>query len=208
MSQKIEQADGTEVEVFTAAEVTAQIAAEVAKKETEFGTVRTDLEGKLTEAQKAAADRAQQFGEFRKLNEQQLEKLTVAERTIYENTLLLQAEREKNAGADKTAYDAAVDATIRAKIGNDPKLFDKAKAMYGLINLEDVTPAQMQQRVAAAVGALVQTEPDLLASLGVSSSGTYMPPVQKAAGEESFADTERGRAGAAELGIIIEAPKK
>lgn len=194
--------EGQEIEVFTAEE----LAAKATEIEGIWKPKVDDLTGKLTAAETAGKERSREFGEFRKLSEEQVTKLDAAQRTIYENTLAIHERDLKIAEGNKKTYEASVDATIRAKIGNDPKLFDKAKAMYGLINLEDVTPEQMQQRVAAAVGALVQTEPDLLASIGVSTSGTYMPPFEKKAGEENFADTERGKAGAKELGIPLEAP--
>ena len=199
--------EGAEIEVYTAEEVTARETAAKTEVEGIWKPQLVEATEKLTDAEKRAAERAGEFANFRKLSDEQVAKLTVAERTIYENTLLLQAEKDKNIENDKKVYDAAVDATIRAKVGNDPKLFEKAKAMYKVIGLEDATPEQMQQRATAAVGALVQTEPDLLAVIGVSSSGSYMPPVA-AAKDDSFAATERGKAGAAELGLIIEAPKK
>lgn len=199
--------EGQEIEVFTADELTARETATRTAVEGEYKPKLEDLTGKLTDAEKRAGERAREFGEFRKLSDEQVLKLDAAQRTIYENTLAIHERDLKLGEADKKAYEAAVDATIRGKVGNDPKLFEKAKAMYTLINLEDVTPEQMQQRAAAAVGALVQTEPDLLASLGVSSSGSYMPP-QVTQTDKSFADTDKGKAGASELGLTLEAPKK
>lgn len=196
--------DTKQIEVFTAEEVATKTAA----VEATYKPQVTELTEKLTEAEKRSAERAGEFAQFRKLSEEQVSKLTIAEKTIYENGLALQAEREKNVASEKKTYEAAVDATIRSKVGNDSKLFEKAKDMYKVIGLEDITPEQMQARATAAVGALMQTEPDLLASIGVSVGGTYEPPKPKAQGEGSYADTEAGKAAAAALGLTIEPPKK
>ena len=203
---QIENAEGVMVDVFTPEEVAAQIATAVAVKETEFGTVKTGLEEKLTEAEKRAVERNGEFAKFRELNEKQLAELSAKDLIIYNNQKALADANLKNEESGKKTHDAAVDATIRAKVGNDPKLFEKAKAMYSIIGLEDLTPEQMQVRVTAAVGALVQTEPDLMASISVGLNGSYQPPV-KVETSESFADTERGKAAAKELGLNIELPK-
>lgn len=196
--------DTKQIEVFTAEEVATKTAA----VEATYKPQVTELTEKLTDAEKRAAERAGEFAQFRKLSDEQVAKLSVAERTIYENQVAMAAKDETIAAGNKKVYESAVDATIRAKVGNDPKVFDKAKAMYGLINLEDTTPEQMQARAAAAVGALMQTEPDLLASISVGASGSYEPPKPKTQGEGSYADTEAGKAAAAALGLTIEPPKK
>lgn len=192
-----------EIEVFTAEE----LAAKSAEIEGLWKPQVEKLTGDLTEAQKAATARAREFGEFRKLSDEQVTKLGAAERIIYENQLAMAEKDTKLAEADKKAYESSVDQAIRAKVGNDPKLIEKAKAMYSLIGLSDVTPEEIQARAAAAVGALTQTEPDLIASLGIGTNGTFVPPVVKKDGDKSFSDTEAGKAGAAELGLTLE-PKK
>lgn len=192
--------EGATIEVYTAEELAA--------KEAEFTTVRIVLEEKLTDAEKRATERAGEFAQFRKLSDEQVSKLTVAERTIYENQVAMAAKDELLAAADKKTYDSTVDATIRAKVGNDPKVFEKVKAMYSLIGLEDVTPEQMQARVSAAAGAVMQTEPDLLAMVSVTPGGSFEPPKPKAQGEQSFADTEKGKSFAKALGLTTEPPKE
>lgn len=195
--------EGQELELYTADEV----AAKALEVENTYKPQVTSLTEKLTDAEKRMAERAGEFAQFRKLSDEQIAKLDVAQRTIYENSLLLQAEREKNAGADKQAYESAVGQAIRAKVGNDPKLIEKARAMYDVIGLEDVTPEQIQARAAAAVGALSQTEPDIIASLGVSINGSFEPPKAKDAGDKSYADSEAGKAAAKALGLTLEPPK-
>lgn len=195
--------EGATIDVYTAEE----LAAKATEVENTYKPQVTTLTEKLTDAEKRMAERAGEFAQFRKLSDDQVKELSVAQRTIYENSLLLQAEREKNAGADKQAYESAVGQAIRAKVGNDPKLIEKAREMYDLIGLEDVTPEQIQARAAAAVGALSQTQPDMVASLGFTN-GSFEPPKAKEAGEQSYADTEAGKAAAKALGLTLEPPKQ
>lgn len=195
--------EGATIEVYTAEE----LAAKAIEVENTYKPQVTQLTEKLTDAEKRMAERAGEFAQFRKLSDDQVKELSVAQRTIYENSLLLQAEREKNAGADKQAYESAVGQAIRSKVGNDPKLIEKAREMYDLIGLEDVTPEQIQARAAAAVGALSQTQPDMVASLGFTN-GSFEPPKAKETGEQSYADTEAGKAAAKALGLTLEPPKQ
>lgn len=204
---KVKQDDGTEIEVFTAEEVTAREAAVRTAVEGEYKPQLTEAQQKLAEAATAAAKRAAEFGEFRKLSDEQVTKLSDAERIIYENGLLLQAERDKNATATKTARDTAIATAIRARVGTDQKVFDKVREMYNLITLDDATPEGIAARAAAALGALGQTEPDLLASIGLTAGGGYQPPQQQQ-GDKSYADSEAGKAGAEALGLMTEAPKE
>lgn len=204
---RIKQDDGTEIEVFTAEEVTARETAVRTAVEGEYKPQLTEAQQKLVEAATAASKRAVEFGEFRKLSEEQVTKLSEAERIIYENGVLLQTEREKGVAAAKTARETSIAAAIRARVGTDQKVLDKVRSMYDLINLEDLTPEAIAARVSAAVGALGQTEPDLLASIGLTVGGGYQPP-QTQEGDKSFADTEAGKAGAAALGLLVEEPKK
>lgn len=205
MSQKIE-IDGVETELFTADE----LAAKAAEIEGIYKPQVEKLTGDLTAAQKASQERAAEFGQartkFEELSKEQLSKLSEAELVIYNNTRILAEKDAQIAESNKKVHDSAVDAALKAKVGNDPKLLEKAKAMYSVIGLEDLTPEQISSRAAAAVGALMQSEPDLLASISVSLGGTYAPPVVVKT-DESFANTEAGKAGAADLGLILEVPK-
>ncbi len=205
---KITGADGVEVEVYTAAEVTQRETAAVQAKEKEFGAVKSDLEGKLTDAQKALNERAGEFKQFRKLSEDAVAKLSIAERTIYENGVLLQEERDKTVKSEKERKDLLVDAAIRAKTGNDQKLFDEVKKMWSVIGIEANTPEEMEKKALASLGALQGTSPDLAGKLGSFNGGSWTPPAVKTDGEKTFADTERGAAGAKELGLTLETPKK
>jgi len=203
MSQKIE-VDGQEMEVFTQEEINA------AREEGATG-VRTELEPKLTSAQKALAERTEQFAganrAFKKLSDDAVGKLTEAERTIYENQLVMAEQGTRLAEADKKVYDVAVATALRAKVGNDPKVFEEALKMYELINLDDVTVEGITARAAAAVGALGQIHPDLLAAAGISGGGSHMPPQPVTKENESFADTEAGKGLAKKLGMTLEVPK-
>lgn len=203
---KIEH-EGAEIEVYTADEVAARETAARTAVEGEFKPKLTDAETKLADANKRLSERAGEFAQFRKLNEEQVAKLSVAERTIYENQVAMQQKDEQIAANNKKVYESAVVAAIKGKIGADQALFDKVKGMYDLINLDDATPEGIAARVNAALGAIGGTQPDLLAAAGVSF-GSHEPPKPKEQEKATFADSEAGKAGAAELGIMVEAPKK
>lgn len=205
---KLYDANGAEVEAFLPDEVATQISTAVAAKETEFTTVKTELEGKLADTETRLKERSGEFAQFRKLNDEQVAKLSVAERTIYENGLALQQEREKNITLEKQRHDSTVEAAIRAKVGTDEKLYTKVKDMWAVFGIEANTQEQIDQKTLMIIGAIGTTEPDLIASVNGFQGGSYTPPVQQKEGEKSFADTDVGKAGAAELGITLEAPKK
>lgn len=210
MSQKIE-IDGVETEVYTTEEVQAREAATRTTVEGEFAPKLQEQVDLRTAAEKRADEKATQLSQqrttFEKLSEEQLTKLSDAERIIYNNQKLMAESSEREIASAKTAKENAISAAIRAKVGTDQKLFDKTKDMYSLLGLDDSSPEAIATRVTAALGALGSTEPDLLASAGFMG-GSFAPPVQvKKAGEPTFADSEEGKAGAAELGIILEAPK-
>lgn len=196
--------DGVETEVFTEADVAAREAAvksEFEPKLTAAETEKVRLEGLLK-------DRAEEFKGFRKLSDEQVAKLDVAQRTIYENGLALEAEREKNAGYAKTAKESSIAAAVRAKVGTDAKLFEEAMKMYQLVGIDDNTPEGISARATAAFGALSTSQPDLLASAGFSLGGGFAPPEEKSKGEQTFADTDAGKEFAKSMGMVIEPPKK
>lgn len=206
MAHKLE-IDGVEVDVFTTDEVAARETATRTAVEGEwkpkFETAeqeRVRLDGLLTA-------RAKEFEgartEFKRLSEEQVAKLDIAQRTIYENGLALQTEREQRNKIEKTAHDSAVDVAISARVKGNKELFTKVKEMYGLVGLSDITPEQITTRVNAAFGALGQTAPDLLASAGFGGGG-YEPPKREDDGKESFADSERGKAGIKQLNIAMD----
>lgn len=201
--------DDKEVEVFSVEENAAAVAAKEKELNDAFGKERTDFTTKLTAAEQAAVKRGQEFeamrGKFKELSDEQYSKLGEVERALYDNQKLL-ADKDVQIGeVDKKVHESAVDAAIRAKVGNDAKIIEKVKEMYALIGIEDITPEGVQQRVNAAVGAISQTTPDLVAGLH-RVGGTFAPPVVEQK-KESFADTEKGKAGAKLLGLDIEEKK-
>lgn len=207
MSQKVE-INGEEVEVFTGAEVEERAAAAAKAKEEEFGKTREQIEKERDEARAMLAQRTQSVLEFRKLNEEQKAKLSLAELALYENQEALHAEREKIAAADKKAYDNAVAASIRAQVGRDDKLFEEVHKMYDLIGLDDSTEDGIKGRVTAAVGALKAQQPDLLATINVTAGGQFEPPKPAEQAQETYADTAAGKELAAKLGLTVEPPKQ
>lgn len=208
MTMKIENDKGEEIEVYTADEVQAREAAARTAVEGEYKPKLEDLTGKLTKAEQSAAQRAVEFGQFRKLSEDQVKALSEKDAIIYANQLKFQEMAEADVAAKKLAAETTRDAVIRAKVGTDQKLFDKVKDMYSLIGIEANTTQEIERKVLATLGALGQTEPDLVATISGFNVGSFEPPKQKTDQDKSFADTDAGKAAAKELGLTLEAPKK
>lgn len=192
-------------------EVTARVTEAVTAKETEFSGVKTELEGKIAEKDKALGARANEFAQFRKLTDEAYAKLDDVSKQLYENQLAQNTEREKRAEDEKVAHAATVDSFLKTKAGTDEKLFSKMKEMWAIVGIEANNPEQMEQKAKMILGAIGTTEPDLLASIGGLNGGVFAPgqsggdrTVER---KESFADTEKGKAGAAELGLPIEVKK-
>lgn len=203
--------NGEQVEVYTVAEHTAAVDAAKAAVEGEWKPKVDGLNVKLTDAEKAAAKRAAEFGaargEFNRLSEEQQAKMSATELTLYKNQELL-AEKDKQLGESaKVAKENAVAAAIRAKVGTDQKLFEETLKMYGMIGLDDATSEGITARATAALGALGSTQPDLLATAGFAN-GAYLPPTPPGPASNSFADSDAGKAMAKELGLMTEAPKQ
>lgn len=197
---------GETVEVYTAEDVQAKIAA----KEAEYAPKLTEMEKiqqERDEARKALAERAGEFKQFRKLNEDTLAKLSIAEKTAYDNSLFLHEQMEENKNLRKTQYEAQVDSVLHGKVGTDPEAFKKAKDMWNLINIEALTPEQIELKANTVIGAIGHKPTNPIATVG-GFSGGYMPPVIPGSTEKGFGDTEQGKAGAKELGFILEAPKQ
>lgn len=212
MAMKVQNDDGQEVEVYTADEVKTQadaaVATAVAAKETEFSVVKTELEGKLTDAEKRAQERSGEFAQFRKMSDEDKAKLTVAERTIYENGLALAQANEARVAADTAALTERVNRVIKSKAGDNVKLSEKMKEMWPLITIEATTPEQIEAKAQMVLGAISSTVPDLLANVSGFNGGSYLPPQPEKKEGETFADTAAGKGLAGELGLTIEPPKK
>lgn len=198
MSQKIIQDDGTELEVFTAEEVQAQIAV----KEEEFGKTKAEIEADLAETKKALGERSGEFKQFRRLTDEAVAKLGLAEKTIYENTLLMEDMRVKSLEHEKLAKEASLDSILRARAGGDEKIFQKLKDVYSVIAIDAQTPEQVNMKINMALGAIGTTEPDLLASIGSFAGGSFKPAEEKKETTD-FADTDKGKALANALGLKL-----
>lgn len=198
MSQKIIQDDGTEIEVFTAEEVQAQIA----EKETEFGKTKAEMEADLAETKKALNERSGEFKQFRRLTDDAVAKLSIAEKTLYDNQLLMEELRAKQIESDKVIKESQLDSVIRARAGGDENLFKKIKDVYSVIAIDAQTPEQINNKINMALGAIGTTEPDLLASIGSFSGGSFKPAEEKTE-EKSFADTDKGKALADTIGLKL-----
>ena len=203
MPQVIKQDDGTEVEVYTADEMNAQRDEAIKAKEEEFGGKLKLTETERDEARKALGERTSEFQQFRKLNEEQKAKLTIAEQTIYRNQELAEENRIKQEESTKKNHENIIESTIRAKAGNDEKLFAKLKDTYSLIGIDDSTVEGINARLNMAIGALTTTAPDMLANIGGFSNGSFVPKIHQEQ-EKNYADTEAGQAVANELGLKIK----
>lgn len=209
MAQKITNDEGVEIEVYTADEVKAQTEIAVKAKIDEFGKIQATTEAERDEALKTLGERSGEFKQFRKLTEDQAGKLTLAERTIYENGLLLQKANDDRVAADKRTRDTQIDSVLKSKAGNNEKLLAKMKDMWAIIGIEANTVEEMENKSKMILGAISTTEPDLVATIaGFSSNGSYLPPEENKGGNEDFSNTEKGKKAANELGLILETPKK
>lgn len=202
MPEKITKDDGTEIEVYTAEEVQTQKDEAIKAKEEEFGKTKAEIEAERDEARKALGERNSEFKQFRKLSEDQVAKLSIAEKALYDNQLVMEDMRKAAEDTAKTSQELAVANAIKARAGGDEKLIKKLTDTYAVIGIQANTPEEINNKITMALGAIGTTEPDLLASLG-GYNGVALPPNQKSTNEPSFAETERGKAGAAELGLKI-----
>jgi hypothetical protein len=202
--------DGEQVEVFTAEEVQAARTEEATKTRTavegEFTPKLTEAQQKLKDAQDAAATRAGEFSEFRKLNEEQVKQLSEKDRIIYENTLKLKESEDKRIAAEEAGQKTAVATVIKSKAGGNEALAKKMEEMWPLITVDATTPEQIEAKALMVLGAISTTTPDLIAGVA-GFTGSYAPPGGNSEEGKSFADTERGKAGAKALGLILEPPK-
>ena len=187
-----------EIEVYTAEELQAKIE----EKETEKAQIVKERD----EARVALGNRTAEFGQFRKLNDGAKAKLSEAEKLNYENSLLLHEQLEKNKELEKNVRQSQVDSILRAKVGNDDKLFQKAKETWNIININAETPDEIDAKSRMVLGALGIQDTNPVASVG-NFSGGYLPPGAQGSEGKTFADTDRGRAAAAELGIVLEVKK-
>lgn len=208
MSQKITNDAGEEIEVFTADEVAVARTEAETKVKGEFEPKVNELTEKLTDAEKRAAERAGEFAQFRKLSDEAVAKLSVAERTIYENGLALNQANDRAKTAEEAGRKAVVDNVIKTVANGNQPLIDKMNEMWPLISIEALTPEQIEAKAKVVLGALSTTVPDLVATANGFSGGSYQPPVQQKKEGESYADTDAGKAAAAELGLMVEPPKK
>lgn len=205
MPIKIEQ-DGEEVEVYTAAEVQEREAAAAKAKDDEWTPKLADATTKLTDTEKRLQERTGEFNNFRKLNEEQVNKLSEAERVIYENGLRLKEAQDKNELSEKTNRETAVNNVIKSKAGTNTELEAKMKELWPLITVDATTPEQIEAKALMVLGAIQTQAPNLVAAVA-GFTGSYAPPQSEEDKNKSFADTDRGRAGAALLGLHTEAPK-
>lgn len=194
------------MEVFTAEEVTARETAAADKIKGEYEPKVTDLAGKLSEAEKRAAERAGEFAEFRKLRDEDVAKLSEKDRIIYENQVKLDAAEKARVLDAETTHKNTVASAIKAKAGDNAPLVEKITTMWDLIKVDANTPEEIDAKMLMVLGAISTTTPDLVATVNGFGGGSYRPPQEKKEGD-SFADTAPGKGLADRLGLKFEAPK-
>lgn len=207
MTMKVEDEKGEMIEVYTAAEVAERETAAKTAVEGEYKPKLTAAESEKARLEGLLEVRSGEFKEFRRLSDEQKTKLSAAELVNYENTLIIQKEREERAKLEKDSKEKTVKAAIKSKAGTDDKLAEKMQTLYDAVNVEANTPEEIEKKVGMVLGAIGATEPDLLANVAGFSGGSYTPPQPKK-DEKSFGETDAGKAMANELGLKLEADKK
>lgn len=207
MSIKHTNDDGVEIDVYTAEEVTAREAAAVKVKEDEFGKTKAEIEAERDEAKRLLGERAGEFKNLRRLSDDAITKLSLAERTIYENGLALEKAAKDREDGEVKAREASVKSFLKSKAGDNEKLLTKMEDMWKIIGIDAKTPEEIEHKTNMILGAIGTTEPDLIASVA-GFSGGFIPKKEQPKEGESFADTEAGKGFASELGLTLEVPKK
>ena len=208
MSQKILDENEKEIEVYTADEVAAKAKEAADAKEAEYNPKLKKYEEDLAEAKTALGERASEFNQFRKLSDAAVAKLGVAEKTLYDNQLLMQKMNDDRKESEKKATQVTIDNVIKAKVGTDEKVIAKVKELWGMFNIEATTQEQIENKTQMILGAIHSTQPDLLTSVRGFGSGSHIPPEYKDNGDKTYGDTDAGKNLAKDLGLILEVPKK
>lgn len=192
-------------------EVMAKVTEAVTAKETEFNGIKTTLETELDGTKKRLAERSSEFAHFRKLSEDDKKKLSTLELQLYENQEVQENERVAREAQAKEQHEKNVESFIRTKSGTDEKLFAKMKEMWGVFGVNAVTPEEMEQKSKMIIGAIGNSEPDLLASIGGINGAALAPGQgqngQKEEKKDGFGTTDAGKGLASDIGIVIEKPK-
>lgn len=198
---EIEQ-DGKTITVYTQEEVAAQVEAAKTEVSGELGTKLTAAEAEKTRLEGLLNERAGEFGQFRKLNEEQKAKLSQAELANYQIQEQLNTANESIASLKGEIAQGKIDAVIAAQCGNDPDLITKVKTMYGKIDMPAGSPEEIAARVRAAFGAIAPQDRNVAAFIAsTGGNGAYQPPQPQNAADKP---SERVAQGAQELGLKIE----
>lgn len=196
---KLFDAEGNEVEAFTAEERDAHVAAEVEKK---VGETKAEYEARIKEKEEAFELQKGNLGRLVQLTETQKNKLSEAEKAIYENQMRMEEDRKKAEDAIKARWEAEVEKEVKAKSLGNPDLEKKIRDNLALVNIEPTTIEQVQAKVALARGGVFEQTPDLLATVGGFTGGVYpnTPVVEK----KSHADTPEGKKAMEAMGMITD----
>lgn len=203
----IEGEDGAEIEVYTAEEVQAAKTEAATAKDAEYAPRVKTLEDELTGAKTALGARANEFAQVRKLRDEDVAKLSEAERTIYENGLALAKSEEARVAAETTAQKNLVATAIKAKAGTNEKLEAEMTKAWDMVTVVANTLDEVELKAQMVLGMLSVSQPDLVATAN-GFSGRFMPPTPAQKEGEDFSDTEAGKGLGAALGLTLETPKK
>jgi hypothetical protein len=207
MAQMIKDADGKEIEVFTAAEVEAQKTAALAdyqKEHPDQTAALAELEAAKTTAEKALADAIAAGGDTKDEN---IKALRAAVKAANDNTDKVKSEMTTAIEALKSAPTKEYEADLVTRLGGtDKELKEKIEIRYKeLAGMPSGTKAEVRARMEAAYQLAAGKPAAAILDGGITSAGPRgdggMPT---ATGQEN----DNSKAIRKELGITDEQAKK
>lgn len=195
MPIKVVQDDGTEVEAYTADEVTARetAKAEEAKAavrkqvEDEFGAKLSEKDQEIETQRRLIQSKGKSIDDLKKIAEDKEQKFSETERTLAQLQLDAQQRIEQAEGEKKASLDRKRAALISEVSGGNKEIEKKLTDNYALINLaetdEDSIKARLQSAMKLTEGVAAQS---------FTFSGSGAAPVTKPKAD-NFAETEKGQ---------------
>lgn len=192
----IQDAEGNDIEVFTADEVAAQAAARA-------DAVTAELAAKHADELKAKDDHlATKLDEFVKGKKSVEDKATEADTKIAEALRIANEANEKVNLSETKKNDAIKNFWITQTVGTDADLTEKLKNAYDLINMPITTENDIAERMKLAANMIGLTAPQ---PQNISFAGGVAPVFQPAADRQNEMDYDTFEK---ELGLKLpEQPK-
>mgnify|MGYP000441014350 CR=1 FL=1 len=184
---------------------------QVIEKALEWGKSMTESTGKIKELETALTERSAEFGKFRKLNQEERDKLTVREKELYDQQLELNTKMEELAknqeSFSKTQRETELKSLALTKANGNQALADKILFNYNRLADDDSTAELKLARIESAFALVPQQEVNTLLAAHNAGGGNAGPVEKKG---EGFADSEAGKKAGQELGLSFakDEPKK